>query len=140
MQFLFRILRQRPDLGMWEALPDSAAVALGPRPGDRRDRFERVVAIEPPREPLREGPFAPVAAAILAHRGVSPSLVEGVLRRKPVQAGDTVGILFHFLPGIDLFSAARVTETFDEFRDDLWRAGFTYRTLDGHPELGEETF
>ena len=115
-------------------------MALGPRAGDCRDRFERVVAVEPPGEPLSDGPFRRVAAAILEYRVFPPSLVEGVLRRTPIQAGDTVGILFHFLPGIDLFSAARATETFDEFRDGLWRAGFTYRTLDGHPELGEETF
>jgi uncharacterized protein (UPF0548 family) len=140
MQLLLRILRRRPDLARWEVLPDSAAVALGPREGDCRDRFERVVAVEPPGEPLPGGPFRRVAAAILDYRVFPPALVEGVLRRKPVQAGDTVGILFHFLPGIDLFSAARVTETFAEFRDGLWQAGFTYRTLEGHPELGEETF
>jgi hypothetical protein len=140
MQFLIRILGRRPDLARWEALPDSAAVALGPRPGDSRDRFERVVATEPPGEPLPDGPFRRVAAAIREYHIFPPALVEGVLRRTPIEAGDTVGILFHMLSGIDLFSAARATETFDEFRGGLWRASFTYRTLDGHPELGEETF
>ena len=140
MQFLLRFLGHRPDLARWEALPDSAAVALGPQPGDRRDCFERVVAVEPPGEPLTDGPFRRVADAILEYRVFPPWLVQGVLRRTPIQAGDTVGILFLFTPGIDLFCAARATATFDECRDGLWRTGFTYRTLDGHPELGEETF
>jgi uncharacterized protein (UPF0548 family) len=140
MQFLVPILGHRPDLARWEALPISAAVALGPRPSDYRDCFEGVVATEPPGEPLSDGPFRRVAAAIRDYRVFPPSLVEGVLRNTPIQTGDTVGILFHIIPGIDLFSAARVTATFDDFGDGIWRAGFTYRTLDGHPELGEETF
>jgi uncharacterized protein (UPF0548 family) len=39
-----------------------------------------------------------------------------------------------------LFFAAKVTETFDEQLGNLWRTGFTYVTLVGHPELGRETF
>jgi uncharacterized protein (UPF0548 family) len=41
---------------------------------------------------------------------------------------------------VKVFFAARVLQTFDELRDGLWRAGFTYRTLPGHPEIGQETF
>jgi uncharacterized protein (UPF0548 family) len=44
------------------------------------------------------------------------------------------------LPGLDLFFAARVTACFDHADGGWWRTGFTYRTLVGHPELGEETF
>jgi len=44
------------------------------------------------------------------------------------------------LPGFDLFCGARVLECFDEARDGVWNNGFKYRTLAGHPELGEETF
>jgi uncharacterized protein (UPF0548 family) len=39
-----------------------------------------------------------------------------------------------------LFFAARVVDRFDGPDGGLWRTGFTYRTLAGHPELGEETF
>jgi uncharacterized protein (UPF0548 family) len=69
-----------------------------------------------------------------------PGLVTGVLRRDSVATGDTVGIHYHLLPGIGLFFAARVIERFDAEDGALWCTGFTYRTLQGHPELGEETF
>jgi uncharacterized protein (UPF0548 family) len=71
--------------------------------------------------------------------------VSGVLRRTPVEVGDTVGILYH-APGVaELFFGARVIAIYDETIASenggaVWRSGFTYRTLDGHPELGEETF
>jgi uncharacterized protein (UPF0548 family) len=57
-----------------------------------------------------------------------------------VQVGDTVGVSYRLAPGIELLFAARVTATFDEERGGVWRTGFTYRTLIGHPECGEETF
>jgi uncharacterized protein (UPF0548 family) len=44
------------------------------------------------------------------------------------------------LPGIDLLFGARVIATFDKQAAGNWRTGFTYQTLQGHPELGEETF
>ena len=34
----------------------------------------------------------------------------------------------------------RATASFDGPAGGVWRAGFTFRTLRGHPELGEETF
>ena len=37
-------------------------------------------------------------------------------------------------------SSRRVIACFDEEREGVWVTGFTYRTLVGHPELGEETF
>jgi len=67
-------------------------------------------------------------------------VVSPVLLRSPIQVGDTVGIQYHFLPGLDLFFAARVLDCFDGPRDGVWRTGFMYRTLVGHPELGDETF
>jgi uncharacterized protein (UPF0548 family) len=39
-----------------------------------------------------------------------------------------------------MFVASRVVEVFDDATPIGWRAGFTYRTLIGHAELGEETF
>src|SRR5262249_43402938 len=68
-----------------------------------------------------------------------PSLVRGLLRR-PVRAGDTFGVCYRFLPGVDLFFGGRVTDAFDGPHGDDWRAGFTFQTLVGHPETGEETF
>jgi len=57
-----------------------------------------------------------------------------------VQIDDTVGVLYRMVPGLCVFFAARVVDTFDGEIDGLWRTGFTYRTLIGHPEYGQETF
>jgi uncharacterized protein (UPF0548 family) len=106
-------------------------------PRDRHDVYERDLAPEPPGEP---GPrFREIADAIRRYQIFPPTLVEGVLRR-PVEPGDTVGIHYRGLRLVRLFFAARVIAIFDEAHDGWWRAGFTYRTLVGHPELGEETF
>jgi len=60
--------------------------------------------------------------------------------RRPVEAGDTVGARHLLSLGFSLFFASRVIETFDEPEERRWRTGFKYRTLVGHPTLGEETF
>ena len=39
-----------------------------------------------------------------------------------------------------LTDASRAVACFDGEERGVWRTGFTYRTLAGHPELGEETF
>lgn len=140
MQLLFALLGHRPDLTAWDGRPFSVASGERPGPGDWRDVFERVLGREPPGPPLPDGPFRRAATAILGYRVFPARLVSGVIRREPVRPGDTVGIRFHVLPGVDLFFAARVTEAFDEPTPTGHRAGFTYRTLVGHPELGEETF
>jgi uncharacterized protein (UPF0548 family) len=49
--------------------------------------------------------------------------------------------LRYFLaPGLHVFFAARVMDRFEETTANQWRCGFTYRTLQGHPACGEETF
>lgn len=63
-----------------------------------------------------------------------------VIDRAPVQVGDTIGIEYQAYRGVRFFFACRVTSVFDGPVEDSWRTGFTYRTLRGHPELGEETF
>lgn len=128
------------DLEKWEARPFADGVALGPGPRDRRDRYVRVVGAEPPGPPADDGPFRRVADAIFAYRVFPTTVLVGELRRTPVQVGDTVGIRYRGFRAVDLFFAARVVDVFDEAHADGGRAGFTYRTLAGHPELGEETF
>jgi hypothetical protein len=140
MQWIWRIVGQRPRLEDWEARPFSAGAASGPQAGDARDCHERTVARESPGPPEPAGPFRKVAEAILAYRIFPPHLVTGVLRGPEVQVGEAVGICYHLIPGLDLFFAARVLERFDGPQGDLWRTGFTYRTLEGHPECGQETF
>lgn len=103
------------------------------------DVYERDVAEEPPGEPVARGPQRRVAAAILRYSIFPPELVEPIVRR-PIEVGDTVGVHYRGFRAVRLFFAARVTEVFDEERAGWWCTGFTYRTLVGHPELGEETF
>jgi hypothetical protein len=140
MQIIWRFLGQKPRLADLEGRPLAPGVEAGPRPGDRRDSYERVVAREAPGPPEPGGPFERLAREVRAYRIFPPWLVRGVLRREPVEAGDTYGICYRFLPGIDLFFGGRVTVSFAGPEGDIWRAGFTFRTLQGHPELGEETF
>jgi uncharacterized protein (UPF0548 family) len=60
--------------------------------------------------------------------------------RVPVDVGMTVGARYHLLPILDVFFASRVIARFDGPDNGWFRTGFTYRTLEGHPELGDETF
>jgi hypothetical protein len=140
MQLIWRLFGRRPDLGPWLHQPLSPGVERGPRPGDRRDHYERLVAREAPGAPAPDGPFRRLARAVLAYEVFPPWLVQGVLPRNPLQPGDTYGICYHFLPGLDLFFAGRVQEVFDGPAGGAWRAGFRFWTVQGHPELGEETF
>jgi uncharacterized protein (UPF0548 family) len=140
VQVLWRFSGRPPRLGDWERRPIHPAIAGGPGARDYHDVHERVIAQETPGVPEADGSFRRVAAAICRYDIFPPAMVEPVLRRAPVEAGDTVGIRYHCLPGIDLFFAARVTACFDRRDGDRWRTGFTYQTLKGHPELGEETF
>ena len=98
------------------------------------------MAHEAPGDPEADGPYRRLARAVQAYEIFPLWLVSGVLRREPVEPGDTYGICYHFLPGVDLFFGGRVTESFDGPADGVWRAGFTFRTVQGHLELGEETF
>jgi hypothetical protein len=138
VDFLFR--GQRPALEAWERRPFSSAALAGPRPGDRRDAFEREVGFEETGPPAPDGPHRRIAAALLRYDVFPPKLCSPIVRRRPLEVGDTVGLLYHAPAWVDLFFASRVVATFDGEESGIWRTGFTYRTLVGHPELGEETF
>lgn len=124
---------QAPDLAAWEARPVATGISRGAPPSAARDAYRRVIARERPGPPEENGPYAGVARAIAGYRVFPDWLIAPVLRRAPVRPGDTVGIFFRPLR---LFFAARVSEVIDA----PFLAGFTYQTLQGHPEYGEETF
>lgn len=44
--------------------------------------------------------------------------------------GDVVGAEYSLMPGVRLFFACRVTETFDEEQGGVWRTGFHSIALD----------
>ncbi len=128
------------DLSAWETRAFSATADLGPQPGDKRDNHERVVAVEGPGLPDSNGPARHLANAILRFDVFPPGWLSCLMRRTPVEIGDTIGLCHPLVPGLRLFFAARVTERFEHADHKQWRCGFTYRTLEGHPACGEETF
>lgn len=140
MQIRLRALGQGLALPDWERRAFTPGSEDGPRNRDHSDQYVREVGREPPGPPLEDGAFRLVEAAILRYEIFPPTLVSRVLRRVPVEPGDTVGIVYHAPLGIELCFAARVTERFAGPGKHGYRSGFTYRTLRGHPELGEETF
>jgi uncharacterized protein (UPF0548 family) len=136
----FLLPGQRERLDRWSSRRFSRGSESGPTPRDLRLNFERHVGSEQPGPPLADGPHARVAGAILCYRVFPQSIVRGVLARSPVEPGDTVGISYQLFGGLRLFFACRVVATQDADDGQIWRTGFTYRTLAGHPELGEESF
>ena len=140
MDLLFGPRGARRRLAQWEQRPFWPAAERGPDGRCRRDRFRRDVASEPPGEPAAHGAFRRAAESVLRYQVFPPSLIRPVLRRSPVEVGDTVGILYRAAGPVRLFFAARVIDRFDRVEDGVARCGFTYRTLVGHPEIGEETF
>lgn len=123
------------DLSAWESRPVSPATAAGPKSYSYHDLHRRIVAVEPPGAPLLDGPFQTIAQAIARYDIFPPRLGRGVARR-PVRVGDVVGLRYFLVPGVHIFFASRVYEVIDE---EL-RRGFSYETLEGHPEAGQETF
>jgi hypothetical protein len=140
VQILLGPVADRPRLDLWEREPFSPGVESGPGPRDNQDTYEKWVAVEPPGEPLPGGPFRHLAEAVLRYDIFPPWMVSRVLRRVPLEVGDAIGICYRFFTGLSFFCAARVIDRFDGRSGEWWRAGFTYRTLRGHPETGEETF
>jgi len=140
LQIVVPALGGQPSLDQWEKRPLWPGVENGPAPGDGQDCYEREVGVEMPGAPEADGLHRRAAESIMKYDIFPPRLVRPVLRREPIQVGDTVGICYHQAPGIDVFFAARVVACFDQEKDGVWRTGFTYRTLIGHPEYGEETF
>ncbi len=140
MQCIWSMFGQGPILQQWEGRAIWSGVDAGPRPADHRDRHEAEVAVELPGPPTPAGPYRQLARAIMAFDVFPPWLVTPYCRHQPVEIGDTLGVCYHFLPGLDLFFAARVVARFDRLADGVWKAGFTYGTLAGHPMIGEETF
>jgi len=140
MDWIVRWVGATATLDRWITRDFSPAVEQGPRPGDRRDAHERVVAWEAVGPPEPGGVCRRLAAAVTAFDIFPPGLLTALPEHRPLRRGDTVALQCRFLPGLDVVFAARVVATFDGASDGIWRSGLTYRTLRGHPFCGEETF
>ncbi len=140
MQILFRPLSGKPDLAPW--LERETWESTQPREERlvRENAFTGIVGCEPPGDPVPAGLHRALAEVVFSYRAFPESLVTPNLLRTPLEAGDTVGTQYHLFPGIDLFFASRVLETFDAPQDGIWRTGFTYTTIVKHPVMGSETF
>lgn len=140
MQFLVPGVNS-PDLGPWK---DRPVHALAPRdlvPQPHHDLTEATLAVENEGEPVDGGPFERVEDSILRYRIFGPKIGTPITECNQVEMGETVGLVYRFLPILSLFFASRVVDIFRrEETADGWRSGFIYRTLECHPELGEEIF
>ena len=108
MDWLCRWTTAEPDLARWEQYPFSVNVEQGPRPRDNQDNHERVVLHEPPGPPCEDA--RRLGDAILRFDVFPPTMLTPVLRRTPIELGDTVGLRYRFVPSVDLFFAARVND------------------------------
>jgi uncharacterized protein (UPF0548 family) len=127
-------------LAEWASRSFAPTTELGPRPSDNQDGYERVIGTEPPGPPEPDGLHRRAATAILGYDIFPASVGRPLIVRNPVEVGDTLGLRYRIGLGAEMFFASRVVARFDEQRGPTWHTGFTYRTLAGHPVVGEETF
>lgn len=106
MQMIWRCFGQQPRRESLDGLPFSPGVEEGPRPGDRRDSYERVVAHEAPGEPETGGPYRRLARAVRAYEIFPPRLATGVLRRTRSSRATLTGSVITFYRAWTCFSAA----------------------------------
>lgn len=140
MQFL--LPGQKACLSSWKSRPIHPLAARDKVPEPYYDHLDVRLADEPPGEPLPDGPFERVEQSLFAYRVFGPRLGLPVVERTPLELNDTIGLRYRFLgEALTVFFASRVVEVFHrEPYEEGWRSGFSYRTLQGHPELGEELF
>jgi hypothetical protein len=129
----FLLFGQQPNLNRWRERPFSTGAERGPTAKSAQDVYERVVAEEGPGVPADAGPYSRVAAAILRYDVFPRRILRPELAHDLIGLGDVVGGVSPFAPGIRIFFASRVVDLFDDELNGVWRTGFTYRTLQGHP-------
>ena len=105
-----------------------------------RDVWEEPVGREKGGDPLPNGPFDKIAQAIMAGDLYPNTVAQTIVDRQPVQEGDTVGILYRVLPGVNVYYGIRVTQCFAESSGGITKRGFRFQTLEGHPEVAEGYF
>jgi len=141
MQVLVPWLGDVPDPDAWRVRGFGPQVAEGDD-GFAEDRHEVELPREPPGAPLADGPFRAAARLVLSYRAFPATELQSLRMdaAAPVAVGETVAARYAMFMGIHIVFAARVVAVFDAADAREHRAGFTYRTLAGHPECGDETF
>jgi uncharacterized protein (UPF0548 family) len=118
----------------WRSRPTDPRIA-NPPANRYQDQHVRIIG------PYSTAAFERISDAILTYQVFPKDLGTGLTplkyeERYCLEVGDTVMFCWRFLLGIHLGFGCRVNEVFLTPR----RVGFSYQTLVGHPELGEETF
>lgn len=131
----------KPKLEKWERRKIHRNAPRDRVPDPYHDRQVATLAVEPPGEPVPDGPFERLEKSIMGYEIFGSRIGHPVVRRTPVEVGDTIGLDYKFWGPIRLLIASRVVEVFQRERtEEGWRSGFVYQTLECHPELGEEIF
>ncbi len=139
MQFL--LPWTSPRLSVWEERPiDYRAYRTALLRPDY-DLTEATMAMEPAGPPVPNGPFELLEAAVFRYDIFGPKVGRRRLRREPLEYGDTLGLEMRMRPALGLYFGSRVDAVFyRESCSEGVRSGFLYRTIVGHPLVGEETF
>lgn len=139
MQFL--LPWHKPDLERWSGRAIHSCAPRDLIASPYHDHLEVTLAMESPGEPEADGPFSRLEQSVFAYRVFGHDIGDPVLGSTPIKSGDTIGLSYRFLPFLRLFFASRVAEVFlRQAVEGGWRSGFSYQTLEGHPEMGEEVF
>lgn len=108
------------------------------------DKYQAVLACEPPGEPMPNGAFAAVKNSILLYQFPDPNLIRAFFDPEGELSGRNMLLIANFM-GIKFHFGVRVTAVIDEVRHNdkgaalkVW--GYSYRTLRGHFEVGEIRF
>lgn len=130
-----------PNLALWMAREIHSQAPRQNLPDPNHDRLTITLAKEREGPPEPGGAFEILAQAVLSYDVFGARIGRPIVKRSPVQVGDTIGLVFQPLPFLGMFFASRVVEVFNlEESVEGWRSGFVYQTLESHPEVGEEIF
>jgi uncharacterized protein (UPF0548 family) len=124
----------------FEGLEESDGLEGGPGPGETLGPYYRDLGSEQFGEPEPGGLFERAESAILAFRIYPSELMEVRLARPALANGNTLAMGFRIGLGFRLVFGTRVQRVGREFSVGWVRGGFSYRTLNGHPVIGEEWF
>ncbi len=125
-----------PERGAWDGLAFAGERARD----DAIDEHVATVGAESPGSPEHGGPFERIAGAIARFDVFPLARLRPLAPVDGVAPGDIIVCATPFAWIFDVVIASRVTAVHDERRGDIVVSGFTYRTLEGHPFVGEETF
>ena len=112
---------------------------MTPEEGWRAERYEELIAREPPGRPLEGGPFERARAALARYEVSDPAIVEGHFDPADPMVGRRMLLEIKVL-GVHYLCGVLVTSVDAPDEDGATTAGFRYDTLRNHLERGAEWF